>query len=42
MNDVLTLSAALSDHDKMLSEFYDDKFYNLQPSLAQGNAFKLS
>ena len=25
-----------TDHEKMLAEFYDDKFYILQPSLAQG------
>ena len=36
VDEILQYSAGLTDHDKMISEFYDDKFYILQPSLAQG------
>jgi hypothetical protein len=36
VDEILAYSAGLTDHDKMLAEFYDDKFYILQPSLAHG------
>jgi hypothetical protein len=39
--ETLKVSAALTDHKKMIAELYDNKFRYLQRSIARGTYFSL-